>query len=212
MAESYRRHGSRLAILLSAGAFSLAHLSPAQLRYYVVLGVALGVVYWRRGLVGSIAAHAAFNGILLAVAVAAAHGPAVVHHVAGASVAIPGVYQVSTPFEHAGLVAEGPLGASVEVAHVDDGPVGLSAEDIGDLFAREDQSLPAEVVVDHSSVVVFDLPAGRAVSLDVEIEGRDGRVVIVPRGGESWVLTHQSDGSAQSSEDFDDMLRSLTLP
>ncbi|HEX7276453.1 MAG TPA: type II CAAX endopeptidase family protein [Acidimicrobiales bacterium] len=212
MAESYRRHGSRLAIILSAGAFSLAHLSPGQLRYYLVIGVALGVVYWRRGLVGSIATHAAFNGILLAVAVAAAHGPAVVHDLAGARIAIPGAYQVSSPFGDDELVAEGPLGATIQVAHVDDIGITLSAEDIGDVFARGDVPLPAEVVVDRRSVVVFDLPAGRAVSMDAEIGGRDGRVVMVPRGREGWVASYRSDGSAQSSEDFDDMLRSLTLP
>lgn len=212
MAESYRRHGSRLAIILSAGAFSLAHLSPGQLRYYLIMGVALGVVYWRRGLVGSIATHATFNGVLLAVALAAAHGPAVEHRVAGATMAIPGTYQVHTsPFGNDDLVAEGPLGATVELAHVVV-PVAVSAEELADVFAQGVVPLPDEVTVDARSVVVFDLPAGRAVSLAAEIDGRDGRVVMVPRGGDAWIASYRSDGSAQSSEDFDDMLRSLVLP
>ena len=189
MAESYRRHGSRLAIILSAGAFSLAHLSPDQLRYYLVMGVALGVVYWRRGLVGSIATHAAFNGVLLAVAIAAAHGPAVPHHVAGATIDIPGTYQVSTPFGEAGLVAQGPLGATVELAHVIvDGDV-RSAEELGQAYARGQVPVPDEVVVDPSSVAVFDLPAGRAVSLEAEIDGDDGRVILVPGESDIWVAT-----------------------
>jgi len=212
MAESYRRHGSRLAIILSAGAFSLAHLSPAQLRYYLLMGVALGVVYWRRGLVGSIATHATFNGVLLAVALAAAHGPAVEHRVAGASIAIPGVYQVHTmPFGNDDLVAEGPLGATVELVHVIV-PAPVSVEDLGRGFARGAFPLPDEIVVDGRSVAVFDLPGARAVSMEATIDGRDGRVVIVPRGVEAWIASYRSDGNPKSSMDFDDMLRSLTLP
>jgi membrane protease YdiL (CAAX protease family) len=213
MAESYRRSGKRLAIILSAAAFSLAHLSLPQLRYYLVMGIALGVVYWRRGLVGSIATHAAFNGVLLAVALAAAHGPAVEHHVAGATVAIPGTYGVVTaPFGNDDLVANGPLGASVEVAHVELPGAVVSADALAQGFARGAFPLPDQIVVDVASVAVFDLPAGRAVSMEARIGGRDGRVVILPRGSEAWLASYRSDGSTQSSEDFDDMLRSLTLP
>ena len=212
MAESYRRHGPRLAIILSAGAFSLAHLSPAQLRYYLLMGVALGVVYWRRGLVGSIATHAVFNGVLLAVAVAAAHGPAVPHHLAGANIDIPGTYQVSTPFGENGLVAQGPLGATVELAHVIVPGEVRSAEELGQAYARGLVPVPDDVVVDPLSVAVFDLPAGRAVSLEASIDGDDGRVILVPGEKDIWVATFRSDGSTQSSEDFDDMLRSFTLP
>ncbi len=213
MAESYRRSGKRLAIILSAGAFSLAHLSLPQLRYYLLMGVALGVVYWRRGLVGSIATHAAFNGVLLAVALAAAHGPAVEHHVAGATIAIPGTYNVVTsPFGNDDLVANGPLGATVEVAHVVLPGVVASADVLAQGFARGAFPLPDEIVIDGSSVSVFDLPAGRAVSMEAEIAGRDGRVIVLPQGSEAWLASYRSDGSAQSSEDFDDMVRSLTLP
>jgi membrane protease YdiL (CAAX protease family) len=213
MAESYRPHGRRLAIILSAAAFSLAHLSVAQLRYYLLMGVVLGVVYWRRGLVGSIATHAAFNGVLLAVAVAAAHGPAVEHRLAGATIEIPGTYRVGTPFEgDDDLVAEGPLGAVVELAHVDvPGPV-PPAEDLGQALSRGGLPLPDEIAVRSSTVRVFDLPAGRAVSMEADIDGRDGRVVILPGTGEVWVASYRSDGNVQSSLDFDQMLLSLTLP
>lgn len=212
MAESYRPHGRRLAIVLSAAAFSLAHLSVAQLKYYLVMGVVLGLVYWRRGLIGSIATHAAFNGVLLAVAVAATHGPAVEHSLAGATVRIPGAYSVTTPFVGSDdIVAQGPLGAIIEVAHVDvPGPV-PPAEELGQALARGGLPLPPEIAVISSSVVVFDLPAGRAVSVDADIDGRDGRVVIVPGNGEVWVASYRTDGSVKSSEDFDEMLLSLTL-
>ena len=213
MAESYRPHGSRLAIILSAGAFSLAHLSPAQLRYYLAMGVLLGFVYWRRGLVGSIAAHAAFNGVLLAVAVAAAHGPAVEHRVAGATIAIPGTYQVGTPFlGDDDLVAEGPLGAVVELARVELPGPAPAADDLSRVLALGGLPLPPEIQIVSSSVTVVDLPAGRAVSMEAEIDGGDGRVVLVPGSDEIWVATYRSDGAGQSAVDFQEMLLSLTLP
>jgi len=213
MAESYRPHGRRLAIILSAAAFSLAHLSAAQLRYYLVMGVVLGMVYWRRGLVGSIATHAAFNGVLLAVAVAAAHGPAVEHRLVGATVDIPATYQVSSPFPgDDDLVAEGPLGAAIEVAHVAVPGSVPPAEELGRAFERGGMPLPDEIVPDPTSVMVFDLPSGRAVAVKAEIDGRDGRVVIVPGTDAIWVASYRTDGNVQSSLDFDDVLRSLVLP
>jgi hypothetical protein len=136
----------------------------------------------------------------------------VAHHFAGATVDIPGTYQVSTPFGEAGLLARGPLGATVELAHVIAPADVRSAEELGQAYARGLVPLPAEVVVDPTSVAVFDLPAGRAVSLAATIDGDDGRVVIVPGARDLWVATYRSDGSTQSSEDFDDMVRSLELP
>jgi membrane protease YdiL (CAAX protease family) len=213
MAESYRPQGSRLAIILSAAAFSLAHMSIAQLKYYLVMGVVLGFVYWRRGLVGSIAAHAAFNGVLLAVAVAAAHGPAVEHRLAGATIDIPGTYRVATAFLGDDvIVAEGPLGATVELAHVDVPGRAPAAEDLARVLAQGGLPLPPEIRIDSSSVEVIDLPAGRAVSLSAEIDGRDGRVVLLAGGGEMWVSSYRSDGTEQSSLDFEKMLDTLTVP
>ena len=214
MAESYRRSGQRLAILLSAGAFSLAHLSLPQLRYYLLMGVALGVVYWRRGLVGSIATHAAFNGVLLAVALAAAHGPAVEHHVAGATIAIPGDVQRGhvalrqrRPGRQRPAGSDGRGGPRARCPGSWCRPTCWPKASPGRAFP-----LPDEIVIDGSSVSVFDLPAGRAVSMEAEIAGRDGRVIVLPQGSEAWLASYRSDGSAQSSEDFDDMVRSLTLP
>lgn len=212
MAESYRPQGSRLAVILSAGAFSLAHLSLAGLRYYLIIGVLLGCMYWRRGLVGSIAAHAAFNGVLLAVAIAAAHGPAVEHRLEGATIDIPGTYRVASPFGDDAIVAEGPLGATVELAHVDIPGRAPPAEDLARVLAQGGLPLPEEIQIDSSSVEVIDLPAGRAVSLRAEIDGRDGRVVLLAGGGEMWVGSYRSDGTEQSSLDFEKMLDSLTIP
>jgi hypothetical protein len=119
---------------------------------------------------------------------------------------------VTSPFGNDDLVANGPLGASVEVAHVVLPGTLASADALARAFAQGAFPLPDQIVIDPLSVAAFDLPAGRAVSMEAQIGGRDGRVVILPRGSEAWITSYRSDGSTQSSEDFDDMLRSLTLP
>src|SRR5207302_8422052 len=65
LAESLRPRGRSTAIWLSAFAFALWHLRPDALRYYLFCGALLGVLYWKRGLLGSMAAHATSNGPLV---------------------------------------------------------------------------------------------------------------------------------------------------
>lgn len=77
---------------MSSAAFSVAHLRFAQFRYYVALSLVLGWLYWRRGLVASVAAHACFNGMLVVAAVAASHGSPVVLFGGGASITVPAAW------------------------------------------------------------------------------------------------------------------------
>jgi membrane protease YdiL (CAAX protease family) len=211
LAESLRRKGRWAAVVLSAVAFSLAHLSLIQFRYYLVMGMVFGFLYWRRGLVGSIAAHAAFNGILMVVAVAAAHGPGIAHDVAGGKVAIPATYRTSTAIGGADLAAIGPLGAHVEFDHFD-GPGVTAAPQIAERLVSGALALPPQFALRVSSVTMLELPAGEAVQVMATIDGEDGRVVMLPTAGRLWVASFTSDGGSGSSFDFDEMLRSWRLP
>jgi membrane protease YdiL (CAAX protease family) len=212
LAEALRDRGKRFAVLLSAVAFSLAHLRLDQFRYYVMMGVLLALVYWRRGLVGSIAAHATFNGTLLLVAVAASHGPALTLSAAGTTVAVPATYHaVSASSDGTDLTVVGPLGARVDFGHID-----MASVPAAPLLARglSSGSVPAlpGVVVDSGTAAVVDLPIGQAVSVVVEVDGRDGRLVYVPSPGRLWMAAYSSDGRARSSADFDAMLSTWRLP
>ena len=211
LAESLRRKGMWAAVVLSAVAFSLAHLSLIQFRYYLIMGMVFGFVYWRRGLIGSIAAHAAFNGVIMVVAIAAAHGPGIAHDVAGGKVDVPATYQTSTTVFGADLVATGPLGAQVEFAHLDDPGVPGAAQ-IAEGLVNGAVPLPAEFSVQVSSVTMLDLPAGQAVQVIATIDGDAGRVVMIPEPGRLWVASFTSDGGSGSSFDFDEMLRTWRLP
>jgi membrane protease YdiL (CAAX protease family) len=69
--EAFLTNGCLWASAVSGGAFALAHLHIVELPWYGLLGVGLGVLYWRHGLLGSISAHASFNLVLLGIAVIA---------------------------------------------------------------------------------------------------------------------------------------------
>lgn len=109
-------------------------------------------------------------------------------------------------------MAEGPLGAVVELSHVDLPGAAPAVEDLSRILGRGGLALPPEIDVFASTVDLFELPAGRAVTMEADIEGRDGRVVIVPGSGEIWVASYRSDGNERSALDFDKMLLSLTIP
>jgi membrane protease YdiL (CAAX protease family) len=211
LAEALRGHGRRTAVVVSAAAFSLAHLRLAQFRYFLFMGVVFGLVYWRRGLIGSVCAHAAFNGMLLVVALAATHGPPVTVSAAGATVALPAAWVNVANVAGDDLVAVGPVGTRVELAHADVGADLPSPELLARGLASGAVPLPPNVSVDYGQVVVVDLPAGRAVSVKASVDGRDGRMVLVPKGQRLWLASVV--GSAASAQtDFDAILASWRLP
>ena len=211
LAEALRDRGRRQAVLVSAAAFSLAHLRLAQFRYYLLVGVVLGLVYWRRGLIGSVAAHAAFNGMLLLVAVAATHGPAVEVSAAGATVSLPPAWVTVSTLSFDDLVAVGPTGTRLELAHADVGAPLPPAEILARSVASGTVPLPPEFFLDLATVIVVDLPAGRAVSVNITVDGRDGRLVMIPKGDRLWLAGVVGGGSA-GQDDFNAILRSWRLP
>src|SRR5205807_7570966 len=89
VAESLRSRGTGAAVLASSFLFALAHLRPASLVYYTLIGAVLGRLYFRYGLKSSISAHAAFNGCLVAAAIISVLGPAKTYTVDGATLQLP---------------------------------------------------------------------------------------------------------------------------
>lgn len=209
--EALRGRGQAAAVLLSAIAFSLAHLRLFQFRYYLLMGAAFGVLYWRRGLLASVSAHATFNGMLLVVALAGIHAPVRPVSAAGFTVSIPATWSHEASVHGDDLVATGPLGARVELAHVDASRT-LSVDDLARGLVDGSVSAPPGVAVDRTTVAPVDLPAGRGVTMAAEVDGHDGRVTLVPKGHRLWVALLRSDGSEASPSAYDDILRSWRLP
>jgi len=210
LAEAFRKRGRRTAVLVSAVFFSLAHLRLAQFRYYVAMGVVFGLVYWRRGLVGSICAHAAFNGMLVVAALAAIHGPAQHVRTPTFAVTVPAAWTVTQNTMGDDLVADSPLGSRVELTHMD-APGIPDVSILARGLAGGALAFPPQITVDYATVVVVDFPAGRAVAMTVHVGGYDGRVIILPRGDRLWTATLRSGGEASDMTAFHDMVRSWTF-
>lgn len=209
--EALRGRGQAPAVLLSAIAFSLAHLRLFQFRYYLLMGAAFGVLYWRRGLLASVSAHAAFNGMLLVVALAGIHAPVRPVSAAGFTVSIPSSWSHEAAVQGEDLIATGPLGARVELAHFD-GVRALSVDDVVRGVADGTVRVPGGVALDRTTVAPVDLPAGRGATMAAQVDGHDGRVTFVPKGQRVWVALLRSDGSEGSRSAYDEVLRSWRLP
>lgn len=210
--EALRGRGQRVAALASAAAFSVAHLRFSQFRYYVAVGLVLAFLYLRRGLVASITAHAAFNGMLFVAALAAAHGPALTLSGAGATITVPATWQVVDAPGDAALAAMGPSGAVIELGSqgVDTG--GAGPEVLAENLRAGVVGLPDGLSFDPTTVDLIELPAGRAVSVNADVYGHEGRMVALLRGEQLWVITITTGGSDQAARDFTEALYTLQLP
>ncbi len=211
LAEALRPRGRGAALIVSAAAFSVAHLRFAQFRYYVALGLVLGGLYWQRGLVASVTAHACFNGMLIVAALAASHGPPVTLTGGGASITVPAAWHTVGGPKNNLITATGPSGATIELVSIETGtrldPQRLAAN----LGHGEGAGIPG-ISIDASSVALLDLPAGPAVSMAVTVGTRQGRAVMFTRGTELWVVSVETAGSARAATDFQESLNTLQLP
>jgi hypothetical protein len=149
--------------------------------------------------------------LLVLLAVAAMHGPALDVTAAGSTVAIPPTYRVEVDDLYQDLNAVGPLGAQVGFFHQDALEL-PSADQLAPLLVSGRIPLPRGIRLESVTVNVMTLPAGKAVSLIAQIGGRQGRIVFLPTPGRLWMAVYSSDGSSRSSFEFDDMLRSWRLP
>ncbi|MFN2608929.1 MAG: hypothetical protein ABR511_13745 [Acidimicrobiales bacterium] len=170
----------------------------------------LGLVYWHRGLVGSVAAHACFNGMLLVAALAASHGPPVSLAAAGASITVPAAWHAVGPAPGGVLAAVGPSGARIDLGRVDVGQPLDATVLAEDLAQGRMAPLPGATV--QGSVAVLDLPAGRAVMLAATVRGHEARLVMLPRGALVWIAAVETAGSHRAAVDFQRSLSTLGLP
>jgi hypothetical protein len=217
-AESLRSRGPRVAILLSSLAFAVWHFRPAELRYYAVMGALLGTLYWKRGLLCSMSAHAAFNGTLTAVAIWLALAPGHLMTVNGLEVDAPRGWhhptasrtQETAATPSADDVLRGPSGAEVLVMTL---PMrgSVTAEQIVERETALAASVPPDIQVDVSSAHVTQLPMGEAATVDVTAGGERGRLVMVPHGTTLFMVVFESQGSVKAERDFDRMLSSASV-
>jgi membrane protease YdiL (CAAX protease family) len=209
--ESLRTRGMGFGIWMSGIAFAVWHLNPAALRYYALMGALLGLLYVKRGLVCSMAAHAGFNGVLTVAAIVIVVSPGKTFQGLDVAVQAPSGWSQShsTPMA---LSLYGPAGAWFGVETLST-PV---APDMHAVTARlTDAALTSpssEVVeVDRSTVRDVSLPAGDGVELDVTVQGHRGHMIFISRAGTSVEVIFLSAGSLKAERDFPKMVASVRV-
>jgi membrane protease YdiL (CAAX protease family) len=213
VAEAMRHRGAVIALLVSGVLFALWHMRLGGLLYYTILGVLLGVLYWKRGLSSSIAAHAAFNGTLVVVALAFIVGQGTVVNAQGMRVELPGGWErQDAPFPGAVLYASGPSGSDLLVMKQPmEGGRARSLEDIAADLGGRPELFPG-IEVEPGSTRIIEESFGRAVQLRVDIQGHAGEVVVTTKGSDVWIVALGTGGSSRAEGDFGDILDSLRLP
>ena len=209
LVESLRSRGRTSAILGGAVAFSLWHLNPSALRYYVLMGFLFGWLYWRLGLTGSISAHAAFNGVLVVFAFLALSGSTVVSGRGGVEATLPpGWHKVDDPVGGVvDLAAESPLGAGFVVIHFDT-PRSPGAE----LNPFTQLPTPDKLPPGATGVQEAAVAGSPAVRFTMNVRGNDTTLVLVSRGSRRYTITLVPNHSDKARRQLDDVLSTLKLP
>jgi hypothetical protein len=210
--ESLRPRGTAAAILVSACAFAIWHLMPASLIYYVALGAALGKLYLKHGLAGSIAAHVGFNGVLTIAAIAMVLTPSQVLTVGEMQLTVPSGWSQHAVLGPGAAGSDvflvGPSNAELDIAP---GPtVGqLDPQDIAGRMRADALPSTAQTFADTNSVRELAVPAGVVVEEDVTVEGRSGLIAVVDLNGQLEEFVFFGAGSAKATADFNGILDSL---
>jgi membrane protease YdiL (CAAX protease family) len=211
--ESQRARSTALAVWISAAAFAVWHLNPGALRYYALMGALLGQLYVKRGLVCSMAAHFAFNGVLTAAAIAAVLSSGIDVRSAGMELHAPGGWRVvhtNDIGDAAAVELRGPSGAwlgAIEVAT----PVGTTTDQMLTRLEQGSSPLGGYAEIEKTTARIKRVPAGRVLEVDVTADGHRGVLALLPRDGGSLEFLFLSAGSVRATTDFDRILDSVSM-
>jgi membrane protease YdiL (CAAX protease family) len=199
------RHAG-LAIGVSAVAFAVWHFNPIGLRYYAAMGLVFGLLWWKRGLLASISAHAMFNGVLTLAAVAATGGAGATAAVGGLATQVPGGWHArGIPTADDSLII-GPAGASLALhaSHLL-GPAPSVSQLEGLLAAA---TVPG-VAVEAGSVRSLPTTVGTAVTADINASGQPGHVLEVAYDGDMYQILMVTAGSPAAESAWHHVTSSL---
>ena len=212
VAESLRNRGIGGAVLASSFLFALAHLRPASIVYYTLIGAVLGRLYFRYGLKSSIGAHAAFNGCLVAVAVISVLGPAKTYTIDGATLQLPANWKKVSAAQTGPvqLALRGPSGSELIVLDRSV-PTGSTFSPDSVVAAAQQHLLPVPPGASIDRVQTVTYPAGSAVVVTLTENGHAGRVVTMVEHDRAWTFVLATAGSSRASSEFDHMMQTLRL-
>ena len=171
------------------------------------MGALLGLLYWKRGLVCSMAAHATFNGLLLVVAVLSISGPP--HAVAGNGLTTmaPAAWR-AVKVTGADLSLRAASGARLDARQIPVANADVSAL-LGKLRAGD--SPTPTLAIDGASTHLVHYPAGDAAVVDLKENGHDGELVLLVTPKAVWSIELLTAGNAKARAQVDGMLQKLTV-
>lgn len=231
LAESWRERGIRQAAQLSGIMFALWHPqalfpllnsflghtggSAAPFLYYVAMGSVFARLYLKHGLKCSIAAHTAFNGVLVLVALTVIGGPTHTIEHNGVKALVPSSWQIvssdKAPMQ-ADMVLEGPSGAGMVVMHV----YAPDVTDASAAAARFQESVGAGLGGKFDAKLgaahAADYPMGQALHQQTTIQGHQADFVLVVRAPYVYEIILVSGGSGRAEHQFEDILQHMILP
>jgi membrane protease YdiL (CAAX protease family) len=212
--EALRPRGRGLAIVASALAFAIWHFIPAALVYYGFMGAGFAVLYLKRGLATSMAAHAGFNGVLTIAAITIVLAPAHLVSIGAVTFTAPGGWSTvagqNLPSSGNVLDLRGPSAAEVTVVEIPvttDTPV----DEIATRLQEGTGQLSALLGGPASNVRQTSTPAGPAVEVDIDVHSHHGEAVLLPVAGEVYEFVFLDAGSVKAIEDFARMLGSIRV-
>lgn len=239
VAEGLRARSVTRSIVVSSVLFSLWHPQSlfatiaglltgrmpylGQFVYYVIAGAIFWLIYTKRGLVASIAAHTAFNGVILITTLTVAFGPHTTLRDNGVTAQVPGTWRHITtedaieqddrlkenaPFLD--FVAEGPSGSALLVMHMPS--LGAVPADVDALYLSLTADAGDAPFEGTRNAKVVQYPFGAGVQADVEEDGEQYSMILVPRSDFFWMIMLAASGSDRAERDFEAVLKTLTLP
>jgi membrane protease YdiL (CAAX protease family) len=205
-AGSVLAKGPAPALLVSAAAFAIWHMNLTSLRYYSLMGLLLGGLWLKRGLVASLAAHAVFNGMLTIAAIAATSGAGHLTQWADVSFVLPGGWHQFGDGAAAATFA-GPAAAGLIVTRSLPAAMPTVDELVGSLQERESATADMRVVPGSEKVVQID---GRpAAAAEIVSAGQPGHVVRVAGDQAVYTLVMVTSGSPNADRDWRSVLNTL---
>jgi membrane protease YdiL (CAAX protease family) len=210
VAESLRGHSKGRALVVSAALFSLWHLRLAAFRYYFLIGLLLGALYLKRGLVASMTAHAVFNGTAIVVAVALAHGAPHTFASDGVSVRAPAPWARVGSASALQLALHGPSGSEFAVVREALPGRPLTADQLAASVRERGLPMPG-ITADVASARVVSLPTGRAVRVDADVRGHRAMILGIPKAGHVWTVVVATGGSPRAARDASQLVETLRV-
>jgi len=200
--------GVAAAVWVSAIAFAIWHCNPSALRYYAVMGLVFAGIWRKRGLLASMSAHAAFNGVLTIAAVLATSGVGSATTFDGISLFVPGGWHVDDARSGPNLqLVVGPSGSGLLLMAKPQSP---DEQSLAQLETRV-SSTPVQsgVSIDPGSMREVSSSLGTVLTADFTVERQPGHVLAFPYNGSIYEVVMVTAGNPAAEHEWSSVVESL---